>query len=263
MSACRRRSRRSWRSRPSNIARRAGRRGSSKSSAIKRGRVGRERGALPLATEITRGGQGRTPREGLQSALCDDLVAEFRVGDAGVVRGAVLCPRRDGEPHQGTTDAVLRPHQYGRSAQQSNSLVLFFRGLRADAGVAATGITGNRMGPGTVHDGAAEAAENRGADSHHRVQSMGVNGHRLPVRGTVSADLCSASGSALAGVKQGMHGGFVAKDIDRGTCTDFGPQVPANQSARAPFSATWYQHNLGTPKISSPPPNYAPKSSRE
>ena len=116
---------------------------------------------------------------------------------------SVLRTRRNGKSHQRTIDAVLRPHQHGLSAQQSNPLVLFFRGLLADAGVAETGTAGNRDGPGTVHDATAEAAENRSAHSDHSAESVGVDGRRLPLRGTVSTGLCAAAGSALAGLKKG------------------------------------------------------------
>ena len=145
------------------------------------------------------------------------------VGGAGVVRGTVLRARRDGKPHQRTIDAVRGPHQHGLSAQQSNPLVLFFRGLLADAGAAAAGTAGNRMGQGAVHDAAAETAEDRGADSDHGAESVGVDGRRLSLRGTVSAGLCPAPGGAVAGLKKGWAGAWLQKDIHRGKCAVFGP----------------------------------------
>ncbi len=59
-----------------------------------------------LVASTARGGQGRGSGEGRQPARCDDLVAERRVGGAGVVRGSVTHAGRDGKPQQRIIDAV-------------------------------------------------------------------------------------------------------------------------------------------------------------
>ena len=88
---------------------------------------------------------------------------------------------------------------------RSNQIRLYFSSLAylLMQALRTTGTAGNRDGQGAVHDAAAETAEDRGADSDHGAESVGVDGRRLSLRGTVSAGLCPAPGGAVAGLKKG------------------------------------------------------------
>ena len=151
-----------------------------------------QRVRLPDTGELepcaTGGGQGRTSGEGCESTICGDVFEYEQAWAAQALYEEQYCgQRRDGESHQGTTDAVQRPHQHGVSAQQSNALVLLFGRVRAVAEPATTGTGGNGLGEGAVHDDSAEAAEDRGADSHHGTKSVGVAGRWVPLCRAVPA----------------------------------------------------------------------------
>jgi len=75
------------------------------------------------------GGQGRVFGEGREPALCGDLVGAGSLGSAPFVRRVILRAGRDGEPHQGTVDAVCGSHQHGVHAQQPDSAVLLLHRL--------------------------------------------------------------------------------------------------------------------------------------
>src|ERR1017187_294796 len=83
------------------------------------------------------------------------------------------------EPDQRADDVVCRPHQHVLAAQQSNPALLLDRGLPTAAGPATVGLGGHRTGEGAMPHGALKVAQNRGPDSHHRTQNLGVAVERL------------------------------------------------------------------------------------
>ncbi|HUD22826.1 MAG TPA: IS1380 family transposase [Acidobacteriaceae bacterium] len=82
-------------------------------------------------------------------------------------------------------DVVCRPHQHVLAAEQSNPALLLHRGLPADAGSPAVRVGGYRTGPRAMQHRALEVAQDRGPDSHHGTQNLGVAVDRLSVPGAV------------------------------------------------------------------------------
>src|SRR5712692_10140140 len=105
------------------------------------------------------------------------------------------CARGDMENH----DVVCGSHQHVLAAQQSNPALLLHRGLSADAGPAAVGVGGHRTGPRAMPHGATKVAQDRGPDSHHRTQNLGVAVDRLSLPGAVppGAPAVASRSSAL------------------------------------------------------------------
>src|ERR1017187_1806534 len=89
------------------------------------------------------------------------------------------------EPDQRADDVVCRPHQHVLAAEQSNPALLLHRGLPADAGSTAVRVGGYRTGPRAMQHRALEGAQDRGPDSHHGTQNLGVAVDRLSVPGAV------------------------------------------------------------------------------
>src|SRR5580658_3040521 len=80
---------------------------------------------------------------------------------AGFIREVLLCPRRDGEPHQGADVPVRRPALDRRNEGQSTAPLLLRAGLHADGSAAPPGPEGDRMGPGAGGYHPPQAAQDR------------------------------------------------------------------------------------------------------
>lgn len=65
---------------------------------------------------------------------------------ASALRDALLRPRRDGKPHQGTDGFVRRPAQHRDPARQPTAPLLFGHGLYVAGGAAPPGAGGHRLG---------------------------------------------------------------------------------------------------------------------
>src|SRR5690606_27483738 len=68
-----------------------------------------------------------------QSALHRDVTEALAMGGTGPLRGALLRPRRDGEPHQGVPARPLRRPDFGQHhARQSVAALVCLLRLRPD-----------------------------------------------------------------------------------------------------------------------------------
>ena len=117
MSGCRRRSRRSWRRRPSNI-----------SSTGQAARVFREftlSDAGELVASAAGGGQGRTSGEGRQSALCGDLAGERRSGRRRRLYEELYCARGEME-NRIKEQMMLFADRTSTAYLRSNQIRLYF-----------------------------------------------------------------------------------------------------------------------------------------
>src|ERR1039457_4201428 len=71
------------------------------------------------------------------------------------------------------------------AAQQSNPALLLNRGLPVDAGSTTVGVGRYRTGPGAMQHGALKVAQDRGPDSYHGTQNLGVAVDRLSLSGAI------------------------------------------------------------------------------
>ena len=95
-------------------------------------------------------------------------------------------PGRDGEPHQGAADGVVRrPHLDRRIPVESDPLIFFFDRVLFAGDAAAAGIGGDEDGAGASGDDPAEAVEDRGADADHGAQGVDFAGDGIPLGGRV------------------------------------------------------------------------------
>src|ERR1700680_276637 len=73
---------------------------------------------------------------------------------------AVLCPRRDGKPHQGAAEFVCRSHEHGGSTLQSAATLSLVHGLPTAACPTAIRTAGYRVGRSpSAHHPAATAED--------------------------------------------------------------------------------------------------------
>src|ERR1035437_75984 len=131
-------------------------------------------------------GQSRIPGERREPTLCGHLDQHRGDGGPPPIRGFLLRPRRDGEPHQGTATWFVRGsdiHQL--AALQPDSSVSVFHCVLPPGSLAAAGTGGHRHGPCTVRDDSPAAAENRGASPDHGAQDLDLDGCRPPRRSGV------------------------------------------------------------------------------
>src|SRR6266851_347214 len=153
----------------------------------------------------TLGERGQSTVRGHLAELArNHLSRPVPLGGAKLVRGVLLRPWRDGESDKGTDDVVCRSHQHVLATEQSNPALLLHRGLPADAGSAAVGVGGHRTGQSAMPHGALKVAQDRGPDSHHGTQSLGVAVERLSLPGTISPGapaVASCSSALLRGRK--------------------------------------------------------------
>jgi hypothetical protein len=73
--------------------------------------------------------------------------------------------RRDGEPRQGTADAICGPDEHSLSEKQPDPVVFFLDCLCTDGSAASAGSGGHGVGSSVGYDDSIEGAENCGADS--------------------------------------------------------------------------------------------------
>ena len=122
----------------------------------------------------SRGGQGRTLGQGEQSAIRRDVAFAGGTRRPRLVRGPVLCPRRNGEPDQGAAIVfVRRPHQLRDDACQPIAAVVVERGLHAVGSVATVRTARHRDGSGTLRHDPVAAVEVGGIGAYD--SSSGVD----------------------------------------------------------------------------------------
>jgi len=146
--------------------------------------------------------QSRTLGEKFEPPLRCDLARGGGLARSGLIRTALRRARRDGEPHQGTTHAIRRPHLDRLPAQQPDSALLLLRGLLADARPAATGTARDGTGPGAVRHDSSEAAEDRRAHPGYGPKSLDLAGGRLSLRRSVPVGLCAVASPPLTVLKK-------------------------------------------------------------
>src|SRR5262249_47421600 len=115
----------------------------------------------------------RVSGERRESALRGDLVTDGVVGSRCALREDLLRTRRDGKPHQGTTQLVCRSHERGIATRQPAASVLLLAGLRVDPCAASPGAGGHGMGAGSGPYHSLALAENRSRGTTQRPSNLG------------------------------------------------------------------------------------------
>src|ERR1019366_7744948 len=113
-------------------------------------------------------------------------------------------------------DVVCRPHQHVLAAEQSNPALLLHRGLPADAGSAAVGVGGHRTSQSAMPHGALKVAQDRGPDSYHGTQNLGVTVDRLSLPGTIPPGAPAVASCRSALLKGASSGTKLRSTTSRG-----------------------------------------------
>lgn len=119
-------------------------------------------------------GEGGISGIGREPALRGHLTERAALARTGTLRAALLRAGRDGKPHQGATQPVQRPAEYGDATRQPTAPVLLFVGLRVAARAAALGTGENGVSRRTSRNHPAALAENRRRSAHHCAAHLGA-----------------------------------------------------------------------------------------
>ena len=108
-----------------------------------------------------------------------DLARDKRLAGTEVVRRALLCTRRYGEPHQKTVLVVCRAGQHRHAACQPIAVVSVGCGLCTHVRLSPTGSFWNRVGAGAVRNHPLAVTALRRPGPHHCAQSLDIHQQQL------------------------------------------------------------------------------------
>ena len=150
--------------------------------------------------ERRRGGQGGASGPGQQSAICGHVPVGRMRGCPAALRTTVLCPRRNGESHQGATVVpVRRSHELPDDACQPTAAVALQCCLCTAGGAAAKGAAQHLATARPFGHHSAQAAQGRGGRAGDGAPRLVRAGRELSVPKTVRSSILEPASLATTG----------------------------------------------------------------
>jgi len=211
-------------------------------------------------------GQGRAAGEGRQSALRGDLARQFRAGRAGFIRGFLLRPRRDGEPHQGAAVGLVRPpHVDIADALESDPFIFFLDRVLLARSAARVGAGRDEDGAGAVLDDPPAAARDRGAGQADGAQDVDFDGHGTSGARVVRGGVRQSGAGAAAGrlrVRTGARGTSAGRQAETGSAAGPGGSLRKTAANRLRDPARARRRGSEGPRSAAARPAPPPPPSR-